>query len=141
MESALYTSGHSQRFGKIYTQNLGLFLSGCLYFCILFLLPSICGCPNSALWFFWPETLWVFIRILYTAWSMPFPSSRCQLFSTFDCNFSLSIAFKLFVFSLKFIVVICMSVGLVGAYLAISETKIHLCSFNWKHSVHKWSFL
>lgn len=81
---------------------------------------------NSVLWLFWPETLWVFIRILYTACSIPFPSSRCQLFTTFDCSFQSPLPLGFFAFSLQFIVVACRSVGLAGASLAIPETKIYV---------------
>lgn len=70
--------------------------------------------------FFWPETL-SFIRTLYTACNMPFPSSKCQLFSIFDYIFSS--AFRLFVFCLKFIVVMCKSVGLAEAYWLFQKQK------------------
>lgn len=88
LESALCICGsvHSQRFGQIYTQNVGLF-----FFILIFLFSSYFQTSavvlNSVLWFFWPETLWVFMRILYTTWSILFPSSKCQLFTIFDYNF------------------------------------------------------
>lgn len=123
-ESALCICGsvHSQRIGHIYTQNLGLFFSDYLNFSIFFLFPNIYSCPELC-----PLALLagnsVFIRILYTACSIPFPSFRCQLFTTFDYSFQSPLPLGFFAFSLQFIVVTCRSVGLTGVNLAISETK------------------
>ena len=52
---------------------------------------------------------------------MPFPSSKCQLFSVFDYIFSS--AFRLFVLCLKFIVVMCKTVGLAEAYWLFQKPK------------------
>lgn len=120
--------------------EFGDFPIGYLYFCTLSFFLSICRCPELCHLVFLARNSWVLLEfyILYVICHSLLP---CVSFSPFLTTlFSLFSAFRLFVFCLKFIVVIFKSVGLAEAYLAISETKIYLCCFHQKCSMHKSYF-
>ena len=125
---------------NLYT-DLRLFLSEYLHFYILPLFPTICGFPALC-------HLVLLVRncefLLALTSCMQYAIS---FFSVSDLlNFWLHFSHSpvpsgFFYFCLKFIVVICKSVGLTEAYLAILENKIYLCCFNWKYSMHKSYFM
>ena len=81
-------SGHSQIFWQIYTQNLGIFLSGYLHFRILPLFPSICGCPAFCHLVLLARNSRTFVLVV-SAWALgPHRNSNCAGSVLATCRYS-----------------------------------------------------